>query len=289
MDRHRIASAALSAEIKADGAELCSLHDAAGREFLWQALPAWPRHAPVLFPIVGRLAGDTLRHGGRDHRMTQHGFARDRRFAWTDSGPDACTLTLTDDADTRTHYPFAFRFAVSYAVSADTLRIGYRIDNPGTETLPASMGAHPAFRWPLADGVAKDAHTLTFEQPEPGPIRRVSGGLLLADGEASPIEGRTLRLHEGLFAADAVILDHPASRAVRFAAPGTPAIEVAWDDGFRELGIWMKPGADFLCIEPWRGMASPVGWDGDFADKPGLLLVPPGGHAAASYSIRITG
>jgi galactose mutarotase-like enzyme len=286
MDRHRIATAALSAEIDADGAELCSLRDAAGREFLWQALPAWPRHAPVLFPIVGRLAGDTLRHRGQSYRLTQHGFARDRRFEWTQREAAACRLSLSDDAQTRGLYPFVFRFEIAFAIDADALAITYAIENPGAENLPASMGAHPAFRWPLVDGVAKDAHSLTFDAPEPAPIRRVGGGLLLPHSEATPIEGRTLRLREDLFAADAVILDRPASRSVRFAAPGTATLEVSWH-GFQQLGLWMKPGAAFLCIEPWCGYASPVGWDGEFTDKPGLLHIPPGGRVAATHRIRI--
>ncbi len=286
MDRYRIANAALTAEIKADGAELCSLRDAAGQEFLWQAGPQWPRHAPVLFPIVGRLAGDALRHHGVSYPLTQHGFARDSEFAWEQRAPDRCRLRLTDSETTRARYPFAFQFDVAYAVSVDTLSIEYTVSNPGMEPLPAAMGAHPAFRWPLPGGGAKGAHTLTFDQPEPAPIRRVSGGLLRADSEPSPIEGRTLRLHDGLFAADAMILDRLASQSVRFAAPGAPALEVSWD-GFRELGLWMKPGAEFLCIEPWLGMASPAGWDGEFTEKPGIALVPPGGRVTAMHRMRL--
>lgn len=286
MDRYRIASAAIAAEIKSSGAELCSLRDAAGREFLWQAGPQWPRHAPVLFPIVGRLAGDTLRHRGQSYPLTQHGFARDSQFAWVERAPDRCSLRLTDSEATRARYPFAFQFDATYAVSGHTLSIEYAVENPGAAPLPAATGAHPAFRWPLPGSEAKEAHTLTFDQPEPAPIRRVSGGLLRPDSEPSPIEGRTLHLHDGLFAADAVILDRLSSRSVRFSAPGAPALEVSWD-GFRELGLWMKPGAEFLCIEPWLGMASPAGWDGEFTGKPGITLVPPGGRVAAVHQVRL--
>ncbi|TGV73656.1 aldose 1-epimerase family protein, partial [Mesorhizobium sp. M2D.F.Ca.ET.145.01.1.1] len=94
----------MSATIVADGAELVSLRDARGFEFLWQAGPAWRRHSPVLFPIVGRLKGDQLRHRGQTYPMTQHGFARDKPFVWAERGPRSCTLVLTDDAETRTHY-----------------------------------------------------------------------------------------------------------------------------------------------------------------------------------------
>ncbi|WP_448204664.1 aldose 1-epimerase family protein [Azospirillum sp. sgz302134] len=288
MDRHTLSNGRLSATIKAEGAELCSLKDAQGRELLWQAGPAWPRHAPVLFPIVGRLKNDELRHGGKTHRMTQHGFARDRRFAWEERSDTACRLSLADDEGTRALYPFAFRLELGFALEGDSLVIRHRLSNPGTELLPASLGVHPAFRWPLLDGIAKEAHELVFEADEPAPIRRVDGGLLSPTPEPTPIQGRRLPLNEGLFAADAVILDHPASRFVRYSAPGAPAITVSWE-GFKELGIWSKPGgAEFLCIEPWHGHASPADFDGPFAEKPGLMHLAPGEERELSYRVKVS-
>lgn len=286
MDRHTLSNGRLGAAIKADGAELCSL-TLDGRELLWQAGPEWPRHAPVLFPIVGRLKDDTLRHRGLTYRMTQHGFARDRRFAWVEHTPTLCRLSLSDDGQTRALYPFAFRLELVFELDAAGLTIRHRIANPGTETLPASLGVHPAFLWPLQDGVPKEAHELLFETDEPAPIRRVDGGLLAPQPEPTPVEGRRLPLDEGLFARDAVILDRPASRSVRYGAPGTPAITVSWE-GFREVGIWSKPtGAPFLCIEPWHGHASPAEFDGEFVDKPGLLHLEPGATRELSYRIAL--
>lgn len=276
----------LSAEVKADGAELCSLRDASGAEVLWQAGPIWPRHAPVLFPIVGRLKDDTLRHEGRAHRLTQHGFARDKRFAWLNRSATACRLVLHEDAETRAAYPFAFRLEIAYALDDDAIEQRFTVTNPGRGVLPASLGAHPAFAWPLADGVEKTAHALEFAEPEPAPIRRLADGLLQAQSEPTPIAGRTLALEPALFAADAVILPDPASRSVRYTAPDAPAIEVAWQ-GFRQLGLWSRAQGDFLCIEPWHGTASPADFDGEFRDKPGLMLIPPGEHRTLSIRIRL--
>src|SRR5579872_4460166 len=126
---HTIRSDGISATIKADGAELCSLKNADGLELLWQAGPDWPRHSPMLFPIVGRLKGDELRHQGKTYPMTQHGFARDRTFDWRERGATSCTLVLTDDAATRAQFPFAFRLAVSYAVEETHLDVGFEITN----------------------------------------------------------------------------------------------------------------------------------------------------------------
>lgn len=286
MDQHVLSNGTLSAAVKADGAELCSLRNAADEEMLWQALPAWPRHAPILFPIVGSLKDDTLLHEGKRYRLTRHGFARDRRFAWLTRGATACRLVLHDDAETRAHYPFAFRLEVAFTLADDMLEMQLAIANPGRVTLPVSAGAHPAFVWPLADGIDKAAHRIEFAEAEPAPIRRLQDGLLKLDTAATPVTDRSLMLDPSLFDADAIIMDRLASDSVRYTAPGAPTIEVSWQ-GFRELGLWSRAGGDFLCIEPWRGMASPVDFDGEFRDKPGLMLIPPGERRTLTMQIRL--
>ncbi|MBZ9677572.1 aldose 1-epimerase family protein [Mesorhizobium sp. ES1-1] len=278
----------ISAVIVGQGAELVSLRDAKGFEFLWQAGPEWRRHSPVLFPIVGRLMGDVLRYRGRTYPMSQHGFARDKPFAWEERGSRSCTLVLTDDADTRMHYPFAFRLAVTYTLDRQQLGVGFEISNTGDEPLPASIGAHPAFNWPLLPDLAKTDYQLTFADNEVAPIRRLKDGLMLAAPQPTPVQSKTLELSERLFDEDAIILDRPASTRVRYAAGHGPAVEMSWQ-GFQELGIWSKPGgAPFLCIEPWHGTASPMNFDGDFTDKPGVMLIEPGATRALSYQIRIS-
>ncbi|MFD1702830.1 aldose 1-epimerase family protein [Methylopila henanensis] len=290
-DVHRIATDAVEVVVSAAGAELASIRDAAGVELLWQAGPEWPRRAPVLFPIVGKLAGDTLRSGGAARRMTQHGFARDRTFAWIERAADRMTLRLTDDAKTRAIYPFGFVLDLAYAVEGATVTQTARVSNPGETTLPFCVGAHPAFRWPLVDGAAKESHALIFETRETGTARAIDGGLLGPDAPL-PFDGETLPLSPELFAADALVLPNVASRSVRYVALGADGaalrqIIVAWR-GYRDLGVWSKPsGAPFLCIEPWRGMASPVGWDGDFAEKPGVVLLPPGESAEFAWSVTV--
>jgi galactose mutarotase-like enzyme len=286
-DRHTICAGGITATIRADGAELCSLKTTDGRELLWQAGPAWPRHAPWLFPIVGRLQGDQLRHQGKAYPMTQHGFARDLGFEWLEQTPDSCTLQLRDSEATRARYPFAFRLTIDCRIDAQSLQLSVAIANPGDEVLPASFGAHPAFNWPLTPGQPKETYRLVFPQAERAPIRRLSGGLLRDEPEPSPVRGMVLPLSDELFADDAIILDAVASRSVRYEGEQGPAIEFAWD-GFRELGVWSKPdGAPFLCIEPWRGFASPVDFDGEFADKPGLMHIAPGATETLRYRVTV--
>ncbi len=287
-DSHTLRGDRIAATILAQGAELSSLTNGAGAELLWQAGPQWPRHAPLLFPIVGKLRGDTLRHNGKSFPMSQHGFARDRRFAWVEQGARSCRLALTDDAETRARFPFAFRLEVTYTVDGADLDVTFEVINTGNDTLPASLGGHPAFNWPLKPELSKDAYALTFATDEPAPIRRLKDGLMRPQPEPSPIRGRMLALSERLFDDDAMILDQVASSSVRFAADRGPSIEVSWS-GFRELGIWSKPGgAPFLCIEPWHGFASPAEFDGEFADKPGLMQIAPGARRSLGYRIRVS-
>jgi len=288
-DTHTIRSGSLTATIKAQGAEMCSLKHKDGTEFVWQAGPAWTRHAPLLFPIVGRLANDEMRYRGKTYRMTQHGFARDSRFAWAERGESRCALVLEDSEATRALYPFAFRLTAIYALDQYGLDLSLTVTNTGKETLPASLGGHPAFNWPLQAGVPKESYALTFTNEEPSPVRRVESGLLLAATDPSPVRGTVLPLSEALFTSDAVILDPVNSHAVRYACTDGigPWLKMSWR-GFRELGVWSKPsGAPFLCIEPWRGYASPKDFDGEFSDKPGLMHIAPGGEEQLSFRVDV--
>lgn len=281
----------MMATIKAQGAEMCSLKDQDGLEFIWQAGPAWPRHAPLLFPIVGRLANDELRHRGKTYRMTQHGFARDSRFAWAERGESRCTLVLGDSEPTRALYPFAFRLTATYTLDDAGLDLALTIANTGAETLPASLGGHPAFNWPLQPGLSKASYALTFAEEESSPVCRLDKGLLRAATEPSPVRGTVLPLSESLFTDDAIIFECINSNSVRYAAgqgvSSGPWLKMSWR-GFRELGVWSRPsGAPFLCIEPWRGYASPAGFDGEFSDKPGLMHIAAGAERQLSFRIEV--
>jgi galactose mutarotase-like enzyme len=287
METFTIRSDRISATVKSAGAELCSLKNADGLELLWQAGQQWQRHAPVLFPIVGRLKNDQLLHRGKAYPMTQHGFARDHRFVCLQDEPAFCRFTLYDDPQTLSRYPFPFRLEITYAAKGADLEVALQIMNMGDEIMPASIGAHPAFNWPLLPELTKEDYRLDFSDNEIAPVRRLKDGLMRAEPEQTPIQGKTLALSERLFDDDAVILDKLASRSVRYGADRGPSIEMAWD-GFRELGIWSKPGgAPFLCIEPWYGYASPSGFDGEFADKPGVMHIAPAETRSLGYRIRV--
>lgn len=282
----RIATAGLSATISTRGAELVRLQDGGGRDLLWDGDPAfWTGRAPLLFPIVGRLADDRLEVDGVTYPMKQHGIARTRLFTVVEEASDAVRFRLRDDDETRAQYPFAFTLDAVYHLHGPSLTVALEVANTGTELLPASAGFHPAFSWPLPYGAPREAHRVTFAEKETGALRRVSGGLLTPEHHPNPVQGRVLPLADSLFVDDALVFLDPVSRSVRYGAPDHPGLRVDFPH-MPQLGLWTKPGAGFLCIEPWSGYASPQDFTGPFAAKPGLTHVPPG--ATHSFAFTVT-
>lgn len=283
-----IASEGLTARIDPFGAELWSLTDSAGREYMTDADPAfWSGRAPVLFPIVGALAGDTLRVDGQSHAMPKHGFARRSAFTLAEQTADRAVFRLEDSAETRSCYPFAFALDMAFTLSGLTLEMVATVHNTGDAALPFSFGYHPAFAWPLPGGADKAAHRVVFEASEPQPIRRIEKqtGLLLPDGVPTPVQGRELSLDADLFRADALIWTELNSRRLSYGAEGGAWLDVAFPDT-PMLGIWQVPGARYICIEPWQGHSDPVGYAGDFAEKPGVVVLEPG--ASRSFRMDVT-
>lgn len=275
-----------TAEISEHGAEPHSLRGTDGHELLWQAGEAWRRHAPILFPIVGRVPDDAISVDGRTYPLTQHGFARDLEWEVVAADESSATFRLRDSAVTRARFPFAFELTVHYVVDDDGLVTTYEVANPSDVPLPVSIGSHPAFAWPLEQDAAKTDHVIVFDEPEPAPIRRLDHTLVLPDPEVTPIDGSTLRLDPELFATDAIVMDQIASHGLRYVAPSGRGLRMTWDDTFDLFVVWSRPGgADLLCLEPCVGGAAPIDFTGDLREKPGVRLVATGTSLRASYRI----
>jgi galactose mutarotase-like enzyme len=285
-----VRSASLAAQIDPLGAQLSALRDSEGRDLLWHGDPnVWAGRAPVLFPIVGMLAGGSYRLGAKSFSLSRHGFARGKRFETVSTTPSRAVFRLRADDATRAVYPFEFELDVSFALDGATLSVIASVRNVGREDMPASLGFHPGFRWPLPHGHARETHFIEFETDEPGPIRRItSEGLLSPEGQPTPIMNRRLALTDALFRDDVIILDPVKSRAVRYGAESGPHIEMRFPDA-QYLGLWTKPGAQFICIEPWQGVTDPAGFTGDIRQKPGIFVVPPGAIRSLSMAITLHG
>ncbi|TGE19807.1 aldose 1-epimerase family protein [Hymenobacter elongatus] len=281
--------------VQAHGAELCSLvrkdlPDTAPLEYMWPADPAvWGRHAPVLFPIVGRLPQDTYQHQGQEYRLPQHGFARDREFALVRQTPEELTFELRADAASRVLYPFDFVLRITYQLRGATLTVRWEVHNPDAAAdLLFSIGAHPAFRCPLLPEEKFEDYSFQFDHPVSVERYLLAEGLLTGETEPLLRQQAELPLTYALFAQDALVLKQFdfTHLTLRHATSGR-AVRMRFD-GFPYLGLWTKSaGAGFVCIEPWQGIAGSVGEPVELADKEGILTLAPGQRYTADYSITV--
>ncbi len=283
-----ISSPQLVAEVSPLGAELQRLTTAEGLDLQWSGDPAvWSGRAPILFPVIGALRDGSYRLDGRTYRLPKHGFARRSVFMVVEQAPSRVRFRLDPDDMTRDAYPFEFRLEVEMSLEAAALTVAAVVANRGDRPMPASLGFHPALRRPLPFGRARDDHRLVFDRDEPAPVRRIDAqGLLEPAPQPTPVQGRDLAPSDALFEADALIFDRVASRRVVYGAPGAPRIAVDFPNS-PVLGVWTKPGADFLCIEPWSGLPDPQGFDGDLFQKPGVFVVEPGGSRRTVMTLTL--
>ena len=140
---------ALTLNISLHGAELTSIRDSFGREFLWQADPAfWKRHSPVLFPIVGSLWDKHFRVNGREYEMGQHGFARDMDFRLVSEREDEMWFELKSSPETLAKYPYKFTLRIGYRLEANKIHVMWEVSGDDSQTMWFQIGAHPAFYLP---------------------------------------------------------------------------------------------------------------------------------------------
>jgi galactose mutarotase-like enzyme len=284
-----LTSGLLTAQVNPLGAELWSLCDAQGRALMTDADPRWwTGHAPLLFPFVGRLRGDAYRVNGETYTLPQHGFARKRGFTLVESDASSALFRLDADWTTMENYPFEFQLDMRFAITGSTLAMTATVRNHDDTDMPFSFGYHPAFAWPLPYGGRQEDHRIIFEKPEPAPIRKVGNepGLIAVDSVPSPVVGNELAPTHAMFEGDALIWDHLDSRSLRWGVPGTPSLKIDFPDT-PWLGLWQKPGAHYLCVEPWAGMADPVGYDEDIWSKPGVIRLAPGGERSFRMDVTL--
>ena len=278
------------ATIAVDGAEPVSWQ-VAGREYLWSGDPAhWNRHAPWLFPVVGASTGGAVQVGDRAYPMPQHGFARDLPFTVIERAGDSVRLRLTDSAETRVHYPFAFRLDITARVGPGRLAFEIEIENTDAVPLPYGLGFHPAFPWPFAGGTraAAGGYAVRFEHPErPFAPEVGAGGLLLHEERPIPLEGETLPLDPAIFT-EALVFRDAASSWLRFTGPAGEAIRMDVSD-FPHLAVWTKPTAPFLSLECWTGHADWAGFTGDLMERDSQRLLTPGALARHGVTLSFEG
>ena len=280
----------LKVAIDPKGAQLSSFYNKeTGTEQLWQANPGiWPWHAPNLFPIVGQLTNDELLVDGKTYPMKRHGFARQSEFILLESDGIHAFFSLPNCEKTLEVYPYKFDFQVLYTLIDNALRVTYKLINRDRKTVYFSVGGHPAFNVPFHPGENYEDYYIEFETNE-----NLETHLLTADGVFSgetrpvPTPDKKLPLTRDMFAADALVFKNMTSRMVTIrSTKHNETLSVEFPH-FNYLGLWAKPGADFVCIEPWLGCADSAGGKKDFKHKENIQQVVMGHVFEASFFISI--
>lgn len=255
---------------------------------IWQGDARWwPRRAPVLFPFNGWLNGGRFRAKGRTYEADVHGFGPEAVFDLTRLDARRARLNLRDSAHTRALFPYAFSLEIGVELEAAGLAFTFEVHNPADEPLPYALGFHPGFAWPF-DGGNPDAYSLAFEKTEVFDIPRIAPGGLFMDEPLTgvPMDGARLLPALALAEQESLVFRSAASRRVDFRAPSGRCLRVETEN-FPNWVFWRRHGGAYLCIEGWSGQGDPVGFAGDITQKPGMILLPPGGRESHRFHIAL--
>lgn len=288
---HTIQNDFLKIAVKNTGAELSSLI-ANGKEYLWQGdARFWGGQAPILFPFVGKLKDDTYFYNGQSYSLPQHGFfRRSNSVALTEKTKDKLTFSLESNEETKKNYPFDFEFITSYELKNNSLSIEHTVVNKGKETLYFSLGEHPAFHCSLQNPLESyDQCYLDFEKEETAQIHLLDQGLIGAKKANLLKNSNRLNLHSSIFDKDALVLKKMTSKKVTLLHKTEGKLVTLSYPDFPFLGIWSKPGAPFVCIEPWLGIADSIHTSQKLEEKEGILSLDSENTFHCSYSIEVHG
>jgi galactose mutarotase-like enzyme len=281
-----IANDELTVQVEPVGAELQAITDRQGGNWLWHGDPAiWAGRSPLLFPVVGKHRNGEVLIEGRHFPIKPHGIARTSRFDIVEQAKDHCVLRLTDSAASREAYPFAFALDMAYRLDGPTLALEARISNRDHRPMPFCFGYHPAFPWPLpgADGLP---HAIHLDGPRTPSHLRIDGDGLLKPGlHPSVFKDGMLTLNHSFFTEDALIYAEGTGASLWYGAKGHPGIRVDCP-AMPHLGIWTKPGAPYICIEPWHGLPSARDAEEPLERRPGAIVLAPG--ESSMLDMRLT-
>lgn len=278
-----IEKSGLKAIINHKGAELISLKDSREKEYIWGGNPEfWAKHSPVLFPIVGTLKNNAYSYQDKIYELTRHGFARDMDFTLLEKTENTAVFSLISTVETKKMYPFDFELQLKYTLAENKLTIKYTVINQNTDVLPFSIGAHPAF---ALNGKFEN-YTLAFEYEENLNSSQLQADLISDKTVAIKTDQNNLPLTYSLFENDALIFKKLKSRKISILENGKPFLRVSFDD-FKNLGIWTKINAGFVCIEPWLGYSDTFKSSGNILEKEGIHFLNPYHTFQCQFSIEI--
>lgn len=281
----------IEVQVSSKGGELVSLRDTEQTEYIWIGdARYWKRHAPQLFPCIGRLTNNQYSMDGALHEMGQHGFLRDYELTKVEESETSLHLQLQSDASTQQFYDRDWTVDIFYSLCGKTLSVKFQVRNCDTRTMRFGYGIHPGFNVPLNPALRFEDYRLDFheasipKQMELTERYTISGGM----HDYALEEGRYLPLQHSLFDHDAIILKDMPHTVTLGSQKDEKKVTVAFPD-MPYLGIWHAPETDapFVCIEPWSSLPSTDGVIDEFETKPDFTTVEPEETYTNRWSISI--
>ncbi|MDO5409281.1 MAG: aldose 1-epimerase family protein [Lachnospiraceae bacterium] len=289
MSNYQLSNQYLTLEVSSLGAELCKVTSSDGTDYLWDADPAyWKRHSPVLFPVVGNYNEKQFLYKGEKWPMGQHGFARDMEFTFLEKTETSLTFLLASNEETKKRYPMDFNLKITYTLSKNQIQVGWQVENPGSEELHFSIGAHPAFYCPIAGQGRQTDYYIDFHTED----SQVTCSVLNAQGVLSdetvsyPLENGKLAVTEHLFDRDALIVEGGRIQKLSLCLPDlTPYVTM--DFSAPLFGIWSPAGkqAPFICLEPWYGRSDRHSFNEEISKREYGTTLKPSESFQASYNM----
>lgn len=289
--KHTIKNNHFQVAVQHKGTELCSIKSLkTGKEYMWNANPdIWGSNAPVLFPAIGSFKNGECMIDGKMYKIPKHGFIRhNENLVVTHQTKTEINFQLDYSKETLAIYPYQFQFNIIFELIDNQIIVTHKVTNLDTKSIYFHLGGHPAFKCPINDNEDYSDYYLEFEKTETVATTLLSQNGLISNNVAPVLENTNiLPLQKNLFDNDALIFKNLKSRKVSLKSHQSNQVLSVSFEGFPYLGIWAKPNAPFVCIEPWIGTADDENTDGDFLKKDKLIELPKGEIFTAQYSIEI--
>ena len=281
----------LSVVISEKGAELQSIKDANGKEYLWQANPKyWSRHSPILFPIVCAVNDETYRVDGQEYHLPRHGFARDAEFKLIAQSTRKVTFALESSEETKKVYPYDFTLSISYTLDENKIGIIWHVHNTDTREIHFQIGGHPAFNVPGMKAGEQQSGIIRLDNEEPMDALHSYPDSSHTMDEVPFVEAENgiIEFSNNTWRNDSIkVHKSQLHRAELLGKDGEPEVTVEFRTPV--VAFWSPYGkeAPFVCIEPWYGIGDPRGFNGEFKDKPLMNHLQPGASFMSRYDIII--
>ena len=273
------------------GAELHNITSKAdGTEYLWSGNNKyWSYHAPVLFPIVGKVKDGTYRVDGKEYNLPQHGLARLKEFEMIEKTDNKISFELVYSEETLKVYPYKFSLKITYTLVENGVITAYTVENRDDKQICFSIGAHPAFMCPMMAGEIIEDYYFEFNEKENCDIMLITkDGYISRERKEYFNDNNIISLSFDTFKDDALVFDSLKSTKISLQSVNHNK-ELTMDfTGFPYMGLWTKAtGAPFVCIEPWYGHADFEDFNGELKDKAGIEKLEVGEVFNSSYTVTI--